>query len=292
MPAVLFALKRQKYLEHLMSGQLSAALLVLRTELTPLVTATGTEPAPLALDARALHALALLPLTRSTDELARRSGWAGSVPQARTALLYDLRGKSRAWYLLAATTDRCTAHIPPSVMIPHRRLHQLIKQAAELQTKKCVYHNTASAQLYLFDDHFCDRHELPSHALHVLDQRDEVWFVQFSRKGHLFASAGKDGNCLIWEVSSLSDEKPARTLNHGHPVSHLSWSPSDTHVVTCSDSSVKVWSASTGECHATIKNSSRDPITCSAWLNDASQRLVVGALDGTISLYVRVTWFR
>jgi WD40 repeat protein len=256
-PAVLFLLRRQKYLEHLMSSQLSPALHVLRTELTPL-----------AADQHALHALALLPLARSTEELVRRCNWPGSVAQARTALLYDLR-----------------THIPPSMMIPHRRLHQLIKQAAELQTKKCVYHNTASAQLYLFEDHFCDRHELPSHAWHVLDQRDEVWYLQFSRKGKHFVSAGKDGRCLIWEVSSLNEEKPTRVLNHHHPISYVSWSPTDTHILTCSDTSVKVWSAQSGECHVSIKNTSKDAFTCCAWLNDSTNRFLIGGLDGKISLY-------
>jgi WD40 repeat protein len=172
------------------------------------------------------------------------------------------------------------------MMIPHRRLHQLIKQAAELQTKKCVYHNTASAQLYLFEDHFCDRHELPSHAWHVLDQRDEVWYLQFSRKGKHFVSAGKDGRCLIWEVSSLNEEKPTRVLNHHHPISYVSWSPTDTHILTCSDTSVKVWSAQSGECHVSIKNTSKDAFTCCAWLNDSTNRFLIGGLDGKISLYV------
>lgn len=279
---MLFLLRRQKYLEHLMASQLSPALHVLRTELTPL-----------AADHHALHALALLPLTRSTEELARRCNWPGSVAQARTALLYDLRCKSRDQSLqvfIAKTDLPYLAHIPPSMMIPHRRLHQLIKQAAELQTKKCVYHNTASAQLYLFEDHFCDRHELPSHALHVLDQRDEVWYLQFSKKGKHFASAGKDGRCLIWEVNSLNEEKPARVLNHHQPISYVAWSPSDTHLLTCSDTSVKVWSVQSSECHVSIKNSSKDAFTCCAWLNDSTQRFLIGGLDGKISLYVRSSY--
>lgn len=261
-----------------MSSQLSPALHVLRAELTPL-----------AVDQHALHALALLPLAHSTEDLARRCNWPGSLAQARTALLYDLRSMSRVKSLrafIAITNRAALAHIPPAMMIPHRRLHQLIKQAAELQTKKCVYHNTASAQLYLFEDHFCDRHELPSQALHVLDQRDEVWYLQFSRKGKHFVSAGKDGRCLIWEVSSLNEEKPMRVLNHHHPISYAAWSPADTHLLTCSDGSVKVWSVQSGECHVSVKNTSREAFTCCTWLNDATNRFLVGGLDGKISLYV------
>lgn len=55
----------------------------------------------------------------------------------------------------------CTAYLPPSVMLPHRRLQTLLKQAVELQRERCLYHNTKvdtgldSVSLLL--DHACSR---------------------------------------------------------------------------------------------------------------------------------------
>lgn len=54
-----------------------------------------------------------------------------------------------------------TAYLPPSVMLPPRRLQTLLKQALELQRERCLYHNTKldggldSVSLLL--DHTCNR---------------------------------------------------------------------------------------------------------------------------------------
>lgn len=53
------------------------------------------------------------------------------------------------------------AYLPPSVMLPPRRLHTLLRQAVELQRDRCLYHNTKldnnldSVSLLL--DHVCSR---------------------------------------------------------------------------------------------------------------------------------------
>lgn len=53
------------------------------------------------------------------------------------------------------------AYLPPSVMLPPRRLQTLLKQAVELQRERCLYHNTKldsgldSVSLLL--DHACSR---------------------------------------------------------------------------------------------------------------------------------------
>lgn len=55
----------------------------------------------------------------------------------------------------------CAAYLPPSVMLPPRRLQTLLKQAVELQRERCLYHNTKldsgldSVSLLL--DHGCSR---------------------------------------------------------------------------------------------------------------------------------------
>lgn len=53
------------------------------------------------------------------------------------------------------------AYLPPSVMLPPRRLQTLLRQAVELQRDRCLYHNTKldnnldSVSLLL--DHVCSR---------------------------------------------------------------------------------------------------------------------------------------
>lgn len=53
------------------------------------------------------------------------------------------------------------AYLPPSVMLPPRRLQTLLRQAVELQMDRCLYHNTKldsnldSVSLLL--DHVCGR---------------------------------------------------------------------------------------------------------------------------------------
>lgn len=55
---------------------------------------------------------------------------------------------------------RCfvVAYIPPQIMVPKNRLRHLIKNAAELQNKRCIYHNAHNNHVYLFEDHHCDRY--------------------------------------------------------------------------------------------------------------------------------------
>lgn len=53
------------------------------------------------------------------------------------------------------------AYLPPSVMLPPRRLHTLLKQAVELQRDRCLYHNTkmdnSLDSVSLLLDHVCSR---------------------------------------------------------------------------------------------------------------------------------------
>ncbi len=61
------------------------------------------------------------------------------------------------WVLLSILV----AYLPPSVMLPPRRLQTLLRQAVELQRDRCLYHNTKldsnldSVSLLL--DHVCSR---------------------------------------------------------------------------------------------------------------------------------------
>lgn len=69
--------------------------------------------------------------------------------------------RMRVCVLVCDAFVRSPAYLPPSVMLPPRRLHTLLTQALELQRERCLYHNTQldggldSASLLL--DHTCNR---------------------------------------------------------------------------------------------------------------------------------------
>lgn len=58
------------------------------------------------------------------------------------------------------------AYLPPSVMLPPRRLQTLLRQAVELQRDRCLYHNTkldsSLDSVSLLIDHVCSRWVLDS----------------------------------------------------------------------------------------------------------------------------------
>lgn len=55
----------------------------------------------------------------------------------------------------------CVAYLPPSVMLPPRRLQTLLRQAVEMQRDRCLYHNTkldsSLDSVSLLLDHVCSR---------------------------------------------------------------------------------------------------------------------------------------
>ena len=57
------------------------------------------------------------------------------------------------------------AYLPPSVMLPPRRLQNLLRQAVELQRERCLYHNTkmdsGMDSVSLLLDHACSRSRFP-----------------------------------------------------------------------------------------------------------------------------------
>lgn len=60
-----------------------------------------------------------------------------------------------------AAASLVAAFLPPSVMLPPRRLFTLLHQAVELQKDRCLYHNTGRDErlqdVSLLMDHSCSR---------------------------------------------------------------------------------------------------------------------------------------
>ncbi|KAG8662636.1 WD repeat-containing protein 26 homolog [Manihot esculenta] len=141
--------------------------------------------------------------------------------------------------------------LPPTVIIPERRLEYLVEQALTLQRDACIFHNSSDKGMSLYTDHQCGRDQIPSRTLQILEAHsDEVWFLQFSHNGKYLASSSRDQSVIIWEV----DKNGVVSLKHrlsGHqkPVSSVSWSPDDHQLLTCgTEEAVRRWDVSSGEC--------------------------------------------
>uniref|UniRef100_A0A3B5LB59 WD repeat-containing protein 26 n=1 Tax=Xiphophorus couchianus TaxID=32473 RepID=A0A3B5LB59_9TELE len=214
-----FLLLQQKYLEYLEDGKVLEALQVLRGELTPLKYNTDR-----------IHVLSGYLMCSHADDLRAKAEWEGKGTASRSRLL-----------------DKLQTYLPPSVMLPPRRLHTLLRQAVELQRDRCLYHNTKldnnldSVSLLL--DHVCSRLVLQHH--HQL--------------------------------------KLLRTLEgHAYGVSYLAWSPDDTYLIACGPddcSELWLWNVQTGELRTKMSQSHEDSLTSVAW-NPDGKRFVTGGQRG------------
>ncbi|KAJ5851451.1 uncharacterized protein N7529_010836 [Penicillium soppii] len=249
---MLFYLRQQKYLELLEARDLSAALSVLRQELTPL-----------NFDVERLHALSSL-LMCPIELLHDQAGWEGPVSSSRERLLGEL-----------------SKSISPSVMIPQHRLAVLLDHVKSTQINNCLYHNTAESPS-LYSDHMCDRNDFPLEvAVDLTHHSDEVWYCEFSHDGSKLVTAGKDHNVLIYNTADFSVLH--RLTDHEEGVAFASWSPDDTKLITCSqDKKARVWSVESGRCLLTI-NHHRQPVTAAAWAADG-ESFVTASLDAESQL--------
>ena len=125
-------------------------------------------------------------------------------------------------------------------MIPEHRLAVLLDQLKQSQVSKCLYHNPSRAPS-LFTDHICDRSQFPLQTVVELNQSDgEVWCLEFSHNGNLLAAGGSDKAVILYDTTTFQVQHSLR--GHKMGVVHLSWSPDDSRLITCSqDGTAKVW---------------------------------------------------
>ncbi|KAG0350937.1 hypothetical protein BG005_009555, partial [Podila minutissima] len=211
---VKFLIREQKFLELLESGHIKSALVVLRSELTPLNK-----------NMERVHTLTSFMMTSGADDLRQRAEWDGSEGTSRRKLLASLQ-----------------KFISPAVMVPEHRLETLLKQATEQQIKNCFYHDSRSDAPYsLYSDHVCDKVGIPSVTRQVLEgHTNEVWYISFSHDGKYLASTSVDFRVIIWDLETF---EAVHTLQgHTGHVSCCSWSPDDSLLVTAGfDKTVKLW---------------------------------------------------
>lgn len=257
-----FLLRQQKYLELLEERDLNAALIVLRTELTPLKTDVGR-----------LHFLSSLVMCPSAYDLRTQADWDGVSGQSRNTLLSEI-----------------SKSISPSVMIPEHRLATLLSVVQEEQILGCRYHNT-TIQPSLYTDHACSSDDFPLHTHHELkNHSDEVWFLEFSHDGSLLATAGKDGLVCVYDtvrwrlkhefreherspLASGSNSSAGAGDNRG--VCFVAFSPNDQYLISCSQNNEFVVVDVQNGQRVAVADHFDYPVTTAAWLPD-SETFVVG----------------
>uniref|UniRef100_A0A9J8CBH0 WD repeat-containing protein 26 n=1 Tax=Cyprinus carpio carpio TaxID=630221 RepID=A0A9J8CBH0_CYPCA len=258
-----FLLLQQKYLEYLEDGKVLEALQVLRAELTPLKYNTER-----------IHVLSGYLMCSHPDDLRAKAEWEGKGTASRSKLLDKLQ---------------ISSYLPPSVMLPPRRLQTLLRQAVELQRDRCLYHNTkldsGLDNVSLLIDHVCSRKQFPCYTQQILTEHcNEVWFCKFSNDGTKLASGSKDTTVIIWQVDPDSLQlKQLKTLEgHAYGVSYLAWSPDDSYLIACGPddcSELWLWSVQTGELRTKMSQSHEDSLTSVAW-NPDGKRFVTGGQRG------------
>ncbi|XP_041108706.1 WD repeat-containing protein 26 isoform X5 [Polyodon spathula] len=256
-----FLLLQQKYLEYLEDGKVLEALQVLRGELTPLKYNTDR-----------IHLLSGYLMCSHAEDLRAKAEWEGKGTASRSKLL-----------------DKLQTYLPPSVMLPPRRLQTLLRQAVELQRDRCLYHNTkldgSLDSVSLLIDHVCSRKQFPCYTQQILTEHcNEVWFCKFSNDGTKLATGSKDTTVIIWQVDTETHQlKLLKTLEgHAYGVSYLAWSPDDNYLIACGPddcSELWLWNVQTGELRTKMSQSHEDSLTSVAW-NPDGKRFVTGGQRG------------
>ncbi|KAK2679327.1 WD40 repeat [Fusarium oxysporum f. sp. vasinfectum] len=251
--AMRFWLRQQKFLELLEQKDTSKALIVLRSELTPLSHDTGK-----------LHFLSGLLMCRSVEDLMAKAEWDGANGQSRKLLLSEL--------------SKC---ISPSVMLPENRLAVLLEQVKQSQIDTCLYHTEALSPS-LYSDHFCDRRNFPTEvALELSNMADEIWQVQFSHDGTKMAACGSSPEVMIWDTRTF---RVLESLDgHDGGVGNIVFSPDDSLILCCSrDGHARLWTTHDGTLIRKFPKFD-EPVSGCVWAQD-SRSLVVGTLDPNYSL--------
>jgi len=257
-----FLLLEQKYLELMEDGQVMEALATLQHELTPLNHKRDR-----------VHQLSAYIMCASPEEVREQASWNGKA--SRSELMEHLQ-----------------EFLPPSIMLPPRRLNELVRQSLEWQAERCPYHNTTTGwdeNISLVVDHMCSKDSFPCSTRQIMtDHTDEIWYCAFSPDGTKFASGSKDQTLIIWDVHPTEFKLTIRKTIDGHQygVSSLYWSPNSVYLIVCGpEDSPELWIYNTISCelHIKISPGPEDSLTSAAWHPD-SRIFVTGGTRGQFYL--------
>ncbi|PIN17452.1 WD40 repeat-containing protein [Handroanthus impetiginosus] len=248
-----FLILEQKFFELLDGEKVMDALKTLRTEI-----------APLCVDDEKVQELSSFMLSPS------QNSDSGKVRlRSRTNLVEELHKV-----------------LPPTVMIPEKRLVHLVEQALDLQKEACRFHNSSDGKMSLLTDHQCGRDHIPSQTLQILQEHsDEVWFLQFSHNGKYLASSSGDCLVIIWEVMADGQVSLKHRLSgHQKPVFYITWSHDDNQLLTCGvEEAIRRWDIASGECLHIYEKTGIGLISC-AWAPDGKS-IFSGGTDKSIIIW-------
>ncbi|KAL3849075.1 hypothetical protein ACJIZ3_010957 [Penstemon smallii] len=252
-----FEILEQKFFEFLDGEKFMDALKTLRTEIAPLCTNDDK-----------VRELSSFIVSSSHNLLDGASGQQSRL-KSRRKLLEELQKL-----------------LPPTVLIPEKRLVHLVEQALDLQRDACRFHNSSVVEMSLLSDHQCGREKIPCKTLQILQEHsDEVWFLQFSHNGKFLASSSSDCLAIIWEVKMDGQVSLKHKLSgHQKPVSYISWSPDDNQLLTCGvEEAVRRWDISSGECLHVYEKSGLGLISC-GWSLDGMS-IFSGVTDKSVIVW-------
>ncbi|KAF5732517.1 Transducin family protein / WD-40 repeat family protein isoform 2 [Tripterygium wilfordii] len=253
-----FLILEQKFFELLDGEKVMDALKTLRTEIAPLNINNGR-----------------------VRELSSCIVFCGQYSLVGSSNQDIVREKSRPRLL-----EELQRLLPPTVMIPERRLEHLVEQALSLQREACMFHNSMDKDMSLYADHHCGRDQIPSRTLQILQAHtDEVWFLQFSHNGKYLASSSNDWSAIMWEVDVNGGVFLKHRLSgHQKPVCAVSWSPDDCQLLTCGvEEAVRRWDVASGECLHVYEKPGLGLVSC-GWFPDGKS-IFSGVSDRSICMW-------
>lgn len=253
-----FLIWEYKFFNHLEKDEVMDALKTLRNEI-----------APLKINRKRLHELSCCVISSSRHGLLGFANMDIDFEKLGLKLLEELH-----------------KILPPAVMIPERRLENLVEQALCLQRETCFLHNSLDNTLSLYTDHQCGKDQIPSKTVQVLQGHDnEVWCLQFSHEGKYLASSSNDRSVIIWEVHEDAEVSLKHILSgHQKPVVTIAWSPDDRYLLSCGmEEAIRCWDVYLGVCLRVYEKSGLGLISC-VWSPDGKQ-FFSSVTDKSISLW-------
>ncbi|XP_020102705.1 WD repeat-containing protein 26 [Ananas comosus] len=253
-----FLILEQKFFELLENGKLMDALNTLRNEI-----------APLRINKKRMHELSNCLISPSQSLILGFANLGIETSNSRIKLLEELQKL-----------------LPPTIMIPERRLEHLVEQALTVQRDACYFHNSLDGSLSLYADHQCGKDQIPYRTTQVLQaHHDEVWYLQFSNTGKYLASSSSDNSAIIWEVHEDGQLSLKHTLTgHQKPVLMAAWGPDDRQLLTCGmEESVRRWDVQSGECLRIYEKAGLGSISC-CWFPDGN-KFFLGLTDKSTCLW-------
>lgn len=281
-----FLLLEQKYLEHLNAGNTIEALKVLQLELTPLHhnTARTHELSTYLMFGQPSFSHSISPRQANhynPNQCIPSSLYPNTLPPTPTEMVNSPNSR-------AAVMERLQEYLPPTIMLPPRRLSTLLGQAAKQQRDNCLYHNRLCDEgppdTYAMDHH-CSKDMLPSETIQVLAEHcDEVWFCKWSPNGRYLATGSKDYTVIIWEFDpeTLQIRHNKVLEGHNYGVAYLAWSPDSSKLAVCGPDDcpeVWIWDVPSGRLETKVSHSGEDSLTCVAWSPDG-RRIACGGERG------------